>query len=94
MAASTDSAFLDEMCERRLTKYIGHWARTSPAAGLGTKESVAYQDLPPERGHSNSDSWKLPFPTDRNVPLNDIRPLTRRTAAYCMKKTRNSIVEV
>jgi hypothetical protein len=29
------SAFLDECSKRRLTKYIGHWNRKSPVAGVG-----------------------------------------------------------
>jgi hypothetical protein len=31
----TNSTFLGELRERRLTKYIGHWARNVPAAGMG-----------------------------------------------------------
>jgi hypothetical protein len=30
-----NSAVLEEIRERRLTKYIGHWDRRSPAAGVG-----------------------------------------------------------
>jgi len=30
-----NSALLGEFSERRLEKYIGHWARKSPAAGVG-----------------------------------------------------------
>ncbi len=34
----------DEFSERRLTKYIGHWARKSPAAGVGRFEPVGSGD--------------------------------------------------
>lgn len=36
-----NSALVDEFNERRLTKYIGHWARKSPAAGVGRWRSFA-----------------------------------------------------
>jgi hypothetical protein len=40
-----NSAFLEEICEEPLAKYIGHWARKVPAAGVGREARVGQVDM-------------------------------------------------